>query len=65
MAKTKVVQKNANWRRSETNSYETGQDSAGIPKSVFSSFFYSFSLFYAKILKMKAFLGVSLVSLTL
>ena len=35
MAKTKVVQKNANTHCSETKSQETGQESVGSPKREF------------------------------
>ena len=66
MAKTKVVQKNANRRRSKAKGQETDQDSAGSDKrGFFCHFFDSFSLFNTKRLITKASLEVSLVSLTL
>ena len=65
MAKTEVVQQNANRRRLETR-FKRQVKLHGEPrKSVLWSFFYSFALFHAKRLKMKAFALVNLVSLTL
>ena len=50
IVKSKVVQKNANWRRSETNGYETGQDSAGVPRrGFFHPFFILFHFFLQNI----------------
>ena len=43
MTKTKVVQKNANRRRSETAGEETGQDSEGSNKRGFFCLFFSLS----------------------
>ena len=43
MTKTKIVQKNANRRRSETAGEETGQDSEGSNKRGFFCLFFSLS----------------------
>ena len=57
MAKTKVVQKNVNSRRSEAK--------GSLKRGFVRYFFYCFSVFNAKRLTIKAFLEVRLVSLNL
>ena len=65
MPKTKIIRKNAYVRLLEVKGERTGQVSAGSPqKRVLLLYFDSFSLPNAKISKIKAFLKVSLVSLT-
>ena len=66
MAKTKVVRKIANWCRLKATGEKAGQDFAGSPKREISGhiMIFFFSLSVAKRLTIKAFVAVSLVSLT-
>ena len=65
MAKTKVMRKIANWCRLKATGEKTGQDFAGSPKRKISGYIMIFlSLSIAKRLTIKAFVAVSLVSLT-